>query len=580
MLGHPDTATASVVVCHICSRAFLFFFSASLHQQSFLGGEQRSTAADVESPQQHGHQQRQPIRVATFEFDYKKQRRNEIQRQAKDESDNVKRSRWTKVEPMSHTRTEIDFEIDQDDVARGRDEVDFMNGNYSQPESLSNDCLKDLDLATRSLHDLTIDLEKTITEENKDSFYRKGYAKPSQSVASSLNSIPEDLSSSVEAFFANSVTAETNFPLSKRNGNFSSNLHSNSTSPKTPVYDAIYQCETPKSAKSTTNKARLTKKNLYKLSNANEDAKSDGDIGKISLDVCFSPIDYLSGTSDNEIETSDSFVNVQFATIKKGRKSVSSQSMESSESFENVKFSKEKDVIVVPNKVANHRKVQPRDKKTSIPNYRQTRSQTAGASKSSKSSQIPVQRDDKVSSVRNKTQESSKNAQNEAVKRRTKGNNQSEVKTDVWPKRNSYVPQYSTKKTSDSSEISRPKSTTINTTRKFSSTDELREEKQTPNAKTKRFSLYYTPQPSRKAYEDSKIEKSKNAETSNNKSTVTKCLVSGKKKEETSATCERKESLRSRKSVVDSSTAASRNKTIRQSVHNRSNAIANSARTK
>ncbi|XP_033227090.1 serine/threonine-protein kinase GA29083 isoform X2 [Belonocnema kinseyi] len=548
---------------------------------SFLGGEQTS-AADLESPEQHGYQQRQPIRVATFEFDYKKQRRNEIQRQAKDESDNVKRGRWTKVEPISHTRSEIGLEIEQDNIARGRDEVDFINANYNERESfsLSNDCLKDLDTATRSLNDLTLDLEKTITEEKEDISYRKGHAKPSHSVASSLNSIPENLNSPEEAPFAKTITPEKNSPSSKRNGIVSSNLDSNFTSPKTPLFDAIYNYETPKSLKSTTNRARLARKNLYKLSKANGDVKSDGDIGKISRDACFSSMDYLSGTSDNEIETSDSFVNVQLATIKKGRKSVSSQSLESSESFENVKFSKVKDVIVVPTKAANHRS-ESQDNKNPIPSFRQTRSKVAGTSKSCKPSQIPVQRDDKVSSARNKTQENSKNAQNEAVKRRTKANNQSETKTDAWSKRHSYVPQCSTKKTSDSNELSRPKSTTVNNTRKFSSSDELREEKRTINAKTKRFSLYYTPQPSRKAYEDPKVEKSKNAETSNNKSAVTKCLVSGKKKEETSTTaCERKDSLRSRKSAADSSTVASRSKTNRQSVYNRSNAITNSARTK
>ena len=574
-LGHPDTATASVVVCHICSRAFLFLFSASLHQQSFLGGEQTAAAANIESPQQHRDQQRQPIRVATFEFDYKKQRRNEIQRQTKDESDTVKRSRWTKVEPITHTRSEIELEIEQDDVARGWDEVDFVNGNYSQKESLfsSNDCLKDLNTVTRSLHDLSLDLDKTLSDENKETSYLKGYQKPSHSVASSLNSIPENLNSPDEAPFVKTVTPENSSLSTMRNGDFSSNLHS--MTPKTPLRGPIYNYETPKSAKSAANKGKLNRKNLYKFSTANKrEALSDDEVGKMSRNACFSSIDYLSETSDNEIQISDSFVNVQSATIKKGKISNSSQSIESCKSFENVRFSKEKDVIVVPTKVTNHR-----DNKALISSSRQTRSQTAEASKSYKSSQIPVQRDDRVSSVRNKIQEGSKNSQNEAVKRRTRANNQSEAKTDTWNKRYSYVPQHSIKKTSDSNEISRPKSTTVYSTRKFSSTDELRDEKQTTNAKTKRFSLYYTPQPSRKAYEETKNGKSKNfmTETSNNKSAS---LETGKKKEDTSTTCEKKDNLRTRKSVVENSTAASRNKTNKQSHHNRSNAVTNPLRNK
>lgn len=543
-LGHPDTARASVVVCLICSKAFLFFFSASLHQQSFLGGEQRAAATNLESPQQHRDQQRQPIRVATFEFDYKKQRRNEMQRQAKNESDNVQRSRWTKIEPITHKSAELDREIEQDDVSRGRDEIDFLNGNCKESISLRNDCSKDLSTVTRSLQDLIID--KTPIEE-KDVSYRKDFPKPSQSISSSLNSIPENLNSpEEEGPFSKTITPEKNSSLNKRNGISSSNIHSNLKSPRTPL-DAIHNFETPKSAKSTANRAKLTRKNLYKVAKAN---------GHLKGETCFSSID----GSDNEIETCDSFVNVQMATIKKNHKS-SPRSMQCSESYENVKFS------------PTNRKELPSNNKISVSSSRQTRSQTAEASKSSKPSQIPVQqRDDRI--IRNKVLEGTKNDQNEAVKRRIKSNNQSELKSDNWSKRYSCVPQYSTKKMSDSNDVGRSKSST----RKYNSSDELREEKQTAIvlAKAKRFSLYHTPQLTRKAYEETKVEKTKSVETTNNKCVTTKNLV--KKKEDVSTSCEKRE-IKIRKSVVESSTAASRNKVNRQSVYNRSNAI-NSTRTK
>lgn len=479
------------MVCLICSKAFLFFFSASLHQQSFLGGEQTAAAAaiNLESPQQHRNQQRQPIRVATFEFDYKKQRR-----QTKNESDNVQRCRWTKIEPITHKSAELNMKIEKDDVSRGRDEGDFFNVNCK--ESKNNE---DLTTITRSLQDLIID---PISNNEKEISYRKDFSKPSQSVSSSLNSIPENLNSPNEGDFQKTLTTEKNSSLAKRNEIFSPNIHS-IKSPRTP-FDAIHNFETPKSAKSTANRARLARKNLYKISNGQTISNND------------------------ETKICDNFVNVQISPIQKSHKS--------SESFENVKS-------------CNNRKEL--SSKISLNSTRQTRSQTAEASSRSCKSQIPIQQ-------KNKVLENSKNDQNEAVKRRIK---QSESKSDNWSKRYSY----STKKMSDSNDIEKSKSTT----RKYNSSDELRDDKQTANvlAKAKRFSLYHTPQPTRKAYEETKIEKNKNVTTKN--------LL--KKKEDISTSCEKKE-IKVRKSVVESSTAASRNKVNKPNVYNRSNAI--NSRTK
>lgn len=495
-LGHPDTARASVVVCLICSKAFLFFFSASLHQQSFLGGEQTAAATNLESPQQHRNQQRQPIRVATFEFDYKKQRH----RQTKDESDNVQRSRWTKIEPIKHKSAELEREIENDIVSAGRDECDFSNGNCKDTIPPNNDCLKDL---TRSLQDLI--LEKQCNDE-KEVSHRKEFPKPSQSISSSLNSIPENLNSPEEPPPPLLITPEKNSSLSKRNGITPTSIHS------TPKM-SIDNFETPKSAKSTANRARITRKNLYKLTKTN---------GFTSIHC-----------SDNETETCETFANVQHESIKKYHH----QTPKNNENLPNPKQSSEKE---------KNRKISP-----TIPT-RQTRSQ------------IPVQQriiSSTSSSTVNRVLENSKNDQNEAVKRRIKVNNHS----DNWSKRYSCAPQYTTKRMSDSNDNGRSKSST----RKYNSSDELRDDKQTANvlAKAKRLSLYHTPQPTRKAYEETK-----------QKNVTGKNLLMKKREDvatTTTTSCEKKE-IKIRKSVVETTTAASRNKVNKV---NRSNAI-NSARTK
>ncbi|XP_043469767.1 serine/threonine-protein kinase GA29083 isoform X2 [Leptopilina heterotoma] len=461
---------------------------------SFLGGEQTAAATNLESPQQHRNQQRQPIRVATFEFDYKKQRH----RQTKDESDNVQRTRWTKIEPIKHKSAEIEREIENDIVSAGRDECDFSNGNCRDTTlPFSNDCLKDL---TRSLQDLILEKQQQQSSEEKEISYRKDFPKPSQSISSSLNSIPENLNSPEDPppFL---ITPDKNSSLSKRNGITPSSIHS------TPKMSIDNYLDTPKSAKSTANRARITRKNLYKLT------KTNG----------FSSIH----CSDNETE---------HESIRKYH-----QSTKNNENTVFPKQSSEKD---------KNRKEPPT---TILP--RQTRSQTS-------KSQIPVQQriiSSTSSSTVNRVLENSKNDQNEAVKRRIKVNNH----PDNWSKRYSCAPQYTTKK-SDSNDNGRSKSST----RKYNSSDELRDDKQTANvlAKAKRLSLYHTPQPTRKAYEETK-----------QKNITGKNLVKKREDVSTTTSCEKKE-IKIRKSVVETTTAASRNKVNRQSV-NRSNAI-NSARTK
>lgn len=464
--------------------------------QSFLGGEQTAAATNLESPQQHRNQQRQPIRVATFEFDYKKQRH----RQTKDESDNVQRSRWTKIEPIKHKSAELEREIENDIVSAGRDECDFSNGNCKDTIPPNNDCLKDL---TRSLQDLI--LEKQCNDE-KEVSHRKEFPKPSQSISSSLNSIPENLNSPEEPPPPLLITPEKNSSLSKRNGITPTSIHS---TPKMPIDNF----ETPKSAKSTANRARITRKNLYKLTKTN---------GFTSIHC-----------SDNETETCETFANVQHESIKKYHH----QTPKNNENLPNPKQSSEKE---------KNRKTSP-----TIPT-RQTRSQ------------IPVQQriiSSTSSSTVNRVLENSKNDQNEAVKRRIKVNNHS----DNWSKRYSCAPQYTTKRMSDSNDNGRSKSST----RKYNSSDELRDDKQTANvlAKAKRLSLYHTPQPTRKAYEETK-----------QKNVTGKNLLMKKREDvatTTTTSCEKKE-IKIRKSVVETTTAASRNKVNKV---NRSNAI-NSARTK
>ncbi|KAL6258874.1 hypothetical protein P5V15_010819 [Pogonomyrmex californicus] len=527
--------------------------------QSFLGGEQTATATATDAPtEQYRDQQRKPIRLATFEFDFNKQR---SQRQ----NDNI--------ETTAEWKNDIDRR-DAPEFIDGRrksdedhDEVDFANGNSNEDDLvfLSSDCLKDINSLSRSMHDLIDNL-------NDNRMPRRRLK--SRSATSSLNSIPENLNTCYyrsnspircEEITEKAVTISKNHERDQKNGN----------SPKEPKY-LHSNCETKSTDKSITisrpNKCNW--KNLYETNCESE--RFNNDDFRNSNAIASTSSDSLTGDSStgNDIETSDSFVNIQFARLARGQKSSSTQSMESTDSFENVSFryTNWNNCLTdrssqISSKLANNQ-----NQNKSPARILQTRIAVLNTSRSPK---LDNQSDKKnCNSPFNKIQEV-KCAKNEPVKLRHERyvNKKSQIDSrNTKSKRYSCFSPCATKRLPE--EISGGGDKV--TTRKFSSTDELRDEvRQKSVARTKRFSLYYTPQPLRKTYEN-EIKTGRVTYKSTGRAQKSE-ISKGKDGEE----IERIERVdKSRRSVIDASTIASRSKSNRQNVYVRPSGVLNVTRTK
>lgn len=535
---------------------FLFFCPASVYQQSFLGGEQTAataTATDA-SAEQYWNQQRKPIRLATFEFDFKKQR---SQRQ---NDDTTTRAEWKNDIDRCDVSEFINAQKESNE--RNHDEIDFANGNSNENDLvfLSSDCLKDINSLSRSMHDLIDNL-------NDSRMPRRRLE--SQSATSSLNSIPENLNTC--NYRSNSPICCSKIP--EKTVTTSRNHHGeNGNSVKEPKYLHSY-CETPKSANKSIAMNRQNKcnqKNLY----GNHKSRFDSDDFRNSNATASTSSDSLTGDSStgNDIETSDSFVNIQFARLAHGQKSSSTQSMESTDSFENVSFQYTnrnnglKDhSSQISSKLANNQ-----DQNTSTARILQTRIAVLNTLRSPKLDNQSNKKN--CNSPFSRVQEIGKCTKNEPVKLRHERyinrTNQIDPRN-AKSKRYSCFSPYATKR---SPEDVGGSGSGDKVTRKFSSTDELRDEmRQKPATRTKRFSLYYTPQPLRKTYESE-------AKTGGIIYKSTGCtqrseINKGRDGEEV-------EKDRNRRSVIDASTIASRSKSNRQNIHMKPSGVLNTTRTK
>ncbi|KAI4495668.1 hypothetical protein M0802_008503 [Mischocyttarus mexicanus] len=533
--------------------------------QSFLGGKQTSTTS-TDSTEQYGDQQCKPIRLATFEFDYKKQRKHD---DSQEKANNSERPNQNNMPSSLDDNFVFYMNRYQLRALDSRDEIDLLGENYGEngPMSLSADCLQDIHALDQSVHNLINTLNKN--EHLEDSL------RLSHNTTSSMSSIPKNINLSKDnsasllcdyhnsSSFCIDTTPNKSVPLArittlnKRNGNSLSNINFKEDTQSVE----IFQLSKKTDSKRQNNKNTRFYKNSNLSSNTKFMYKSD-DLK--NCNAVSSSTDSFTGSSSNDIETSDSFVNIQFAQSAYNRKSSSIQSMESTDSFENIQVSSNQNVksntandpnennckeVENANDEMSKKKIHLRNNASKLPKARN------------------LYADDKINSINNITKGQ------DAIRYAKNGlsyygdDNHSRIKTctknTVKMKRFSYIPQYSTKKSVEYVDISNSSNYTDRKDgRKFRSTDELRNEKQ-KQVKPKRFSLYYTPQPSRKTYEmESKEVKNicKSSIMDNNERRNNVKLVDGNKKKDDTIKYYEQKNFRNRRSVIDASTVASRGK--------------------
>ncbi|XP_076232826.1 uncharacterized protein LOC143178189 [Calliopsis andreniformis] len=552
--------------------------------QSFLGGEQTTASTPTNASEQHWNQQCKPIRLATFEFDFKNQTQiaspqDEVDG-ASDGRMNI-RHNWKEVlSSVELGNVDVLCNVGQNQETLSHDERNFNNGNATdgEPVSLSADCLEDIHNVSQSMHNLINDLR-----ENQVHQYR---SKTSHSETSSLNNYTENINLSMKV--DNSVLI-SNYQSTAASCD-SNSVQGNISSLNKEDSDIEFNFTTPIKS-DIRRKEGIRKKQLY--AKFYEDLiDSDNVISKLESDdmkncnTLLSSIDSLTASSSNDIETSDSFVNIQFAQLTPDQRSNSTQSMESTDSFENICFSYRQELkndnVCDPNEndcINDIMQLNLTDKsplanqEKSVTKILQTPTLKVNVSK--------VPRLHNLSSTKKcsvKVSEETKCTKNEVKLRRERctPKNDTDVRISTRSKRfSSFLP--TAKKVPESILVS-DKLISVSTRvgRKFSSTDELRDEKQKQSVKSKRFSLYYTPQPLRKNYEsDTKAGKTTCKSISTNRDdrqSNGKTLDINRKKDDISELCEKK-ILKCRRSVIDSTTVATRSRSSKQSVHNRSTIV-------
>lgn len=551
---------------------FLFFCPASVYQQSFLGGEQTAAATTTyASTEQYRNQQRKPIRLATFEFDFKKQR---SQRQENDDH-GKSRVEWKDV---SHREQLELIDISRKQDKQDCDENDFANGNHSEDEPifLSFECLRNIHSLSRSMHDLIDNLN-----DNGISRCRL----KSQSATSSLNSISESLNAcnyqANSSTHCDEVAIKTMATLINHRGDGGKNENS----PKEIKYLLDLNCETPKSSSKFAAANRQSKcngKNVYDINRDDSESKFNNDDFRNSNTTVSTSSDSLTGDSStgNDIETSDSFVNIQFARLARGQKSSSTQSMESTDSFENVSFryAPQNNCLVDRSLQISSKLTVNQDKIKSATKILQSRTIQYSTAPNAllRSPKLDIQ-PDKKSSNSLKVEETDKCVKNEPVKLRHERYISRKNPIDSRNVRSKRYSCYSPCTTKRSPEEMRGGDKV--TPRKFSSTDDVRDEvriSQKTTTRTKRFSLFYTPQPLRKTYEG-ETKTGRIACKSVNRAQK----FEGKRRDEKGEEAEKEKLDKNRRSVIDASTVASRSKSNRrQNVHVRPSALVNTNRTK
>ncbi|XP_053979481.1 probable serine/threonine-protein kinase MARK-B [Hylaeus volcanicus] len=550
---------------------------------SFLGGEQTTASTFTDPSEQHWDQQCKPIRLATFEFDYKNQTRCDSSPDEIDGTSNNRtniRGKWWSEVLSSAESENVDLlrNINQDQGNLDHDETVLNNGNPSddEPVSLSADCLQDIHNLSQSMHNLINNLnEKQVNE------YRSNSSSCETSSLNSTSNNPIMLSSYQNAA---SIEIDTNcdrnpveenmFAFNKRN----SSSEIDSIMPDTPdrsTNSNAYACETPK----TTNSQRVNQQRYRRLHIYENLIFSDKIASKLGSDdmkncnMLLSSTDSLTGSSSNDIQTSDSFVNIQFAQLTQTQRSSSTQSMESTESFENIRFpySQELKTDNFKQQYLVNNSPLTNQEKSATKILQTPTTLKVNASKPSKPNNFLNNKKNLL-----KTPDESKFTKNEVVKfRREKctSKHDADSRISMKSKRFSYFSPSSAKKVPDSVLVS-DKLISVNT-RKCSSTDELREEKQKQSVKSKRFSLYYTPQPLRKYYEgDTKAGKNTCKSISTNRSdrhANGKTTEVNRKKDDVPEHDE-KEIVKSRRSVIECAPHATKSKSSK-SAHVRSSIL-------
>ncbi|XP_063984494.1 serine/threonine-protein kinase GA29083 [Diachasmimorpha longicaudata] len=474
---------------------------------SFLGGEQATGRGQpsLESPEQYWDKQCKPMRVATFEFDYKKQRSPKSDKAP--DIDTTPKGRWfdaTFTTPPT--------------PKRATDETDHINGNGNdEPISLSSDCLQDIRALTSSLHNLMDNMNMANDTCNTSS-----------TIVTSMNSIPETNSMMKN----NNGQCQSDYSSdlhsnNKRNGNSLSDIHSSIST--TPVRRNYRGNDTVKPVKCNI-RGRAQRRDLYNTNCATKNIVKST-LRQSSIDRLSLSTDCLSTGSDNNIETSDSFVNIKFDSAGGEQHVSSNHSLELSKSFETSGFDRETRISQVG--------------ESKIP-----RTPRSNASQLTRMSQIPVHINGQNTS-RGRDRSEKKTGVNESVRlREKKGSGNSEQVR----KRFSYAPQYSRRL----QELDNGRNRSVTNGRKCSSTDELREDEQKP-VKSNRYSLYYTPQPARKNYETD------NGGRSPVKTSRPTSWKSSECKEEGESSLNKNRNRRS----VEGTTVASRSRNSRQSIHAR-----------
>ncbi|XP_046471949.1 uncharacterized protein [Neodiprion pinetum] len=291
-------------------------------------------------------------------------------------------------------------------------------------------------------------------------------------------------------------------------------------------------------------------------------------------------------SSDNDIETSDSFVNIQFARSALCQSSDSSHSIESTDSFENVQFIKfTKSDRIYEAKSSDKTGERERcpnsstdDKKNVINSSRIQSPSEYSISKSTKKIQNSNQ-SQKIS----KSQESASNVTEKClVKRREKKPSHVSNSTDELSSARNEVhrnKRYSCHtphvgrrmqggKDVDERVNQTSSSEYVTKNKKSSSTDELHDVKQKHSNKSKRYSLYYTPQPSRKNYSsDGKDAKNTKKLVNESISQLGSRQADFEKNITETITSSTRKDVKNRKSVLQTTTAASRNRSNKQSIH-------------
>lgn len=461
-------------------------------------------------------------------------------------------------------------------------DIDFDNGY--EPQSLDANCLEDIRAMTKSMHDLmnAADLPErpnSVSTSNGDSNLKNGnigakkntkYGGSATEVSAPRNGSP-GLKSGVRLSVRNGKSVVAPKPT-RKSQNFGSGGKINATKkpavPKTTRFGS-----SDGSAISDNGVSRR-----QKISGKKEQSLNNK-LPKHVINRSVDTVDFGEGSrwsSDNDIETSDSFVNIQFAKRAYSQNSESSQSVESTDSFENVQFmqfnttnnsyetnasyqnvEKNESNPLTKKTVRNSAKIDPATRPTTISKSAKKLQNTIESEKSAKSNGSTSKKTEQLSTVVKRREKKSTSH----VSNSTDELNSARIETTRNKRYSCHIPQ-TARRAQESKCVDEKMSFDPSAkSKKFSSTDELNETKNKQSSnKTKRYSLYYTPQPTRKNYSGELND------LKNEKKLLNESISQLESRKPEFAASVRKDP-KNRKSVLLTTTAASRNRSNKQNVH-------------